>query len=248
MISSSGILALPVATGSDTTTMDTPDASTVATSTDTVSSGGLSTAINIMFPNALQSTVTPSTSTTNTPTVDSTPAAPVDGPIDSILQVKIDYLKHANILHSIYTRLGVMQQLPRREALMLLARFARIEPDIVPNKVYDDVEVGDELAGYVSACIREGLLTPQHDFRPDDSITRAEFVKLLVEFSNLPTPPVSASLFSDVDANSTFAPYIGAFIHALGGVTGDTFDPDHAMERRDAYSVLYAYMVRTNTK
>lgn len=76
-------------------------------------------------------------------------------------------------------------------------------------------------------------------FKPDKSITRAEFVKLLTGMLALPNG--SGNTFSDVTADKWFAPFVYAASEygIINGVTENTFAPDTTITREDAALILY---------
>ena len=172
----------------------------------------------------------------------------VDPALSPLLQTKINALIRMGILQGkSYTSSSVSVMLSRREALLMLARSTHVPADPLPQSVYRDVRADEELGSYVGYCVSHGILSGGQNFRPDDSITRGEFVKLLVGFMHISvdTSSRNAAMFTDVPADSVFAPYINAFVHAIGGVSGDTFEPDRALLRQEAYSLIYAYETRS---
>ncbi len=171
----------------------------------------------------------------------------VDPTLSPLLQTKINALIRMGILQGqSYTPSSVSVILSRREALLMLARSTHVPADLLPQSVYRDVRPDEELGSYVEYCVSHGILSGGQNFRPDDSITRGEFVKLLVGFIHISVDTSSHTvMFTDVPADSAFAPYIDAFVHAIGGVSGDTFEPDRALLRQEAYSLIYAYETRS---
>lgn len=77
-------------------------------------------------------------------------------------------------------------------------------------------------------------LFPDHTFRPEDPITRAEFVKWLVLAAGLPLRATGAAAFADVPASHPFFLYIDAA--AAYGLVPRTpaFSPSVPMRRADA--------------
>lgn len=78
------------------------------------------------------------------------------------------------------------------------------------------------------------------EFKPNDNITRAEFVKLV----SLAFPKASnntSKTFSDVDENTWYAPYIkNAYANGwINGVSEDTFGVNNNISREDMAVILY---------
>ncbi len=62
---------------------------------------------------------------------------------------------------------------------------------------------------YVLNLVRLGIVNNAPKFRPDDSLTRAEFLKIALNAAEVEIPgSVSDSKFSDVSADSWYAPYV----------------------------------------
>ncbi len=77
-------------------------------------------------------------------------------------------------------------------------------------------------------------LFPDQTFRPDDPITRADFVKWLVLASGLPVRPSRGATFADVPASHPAAPYLDTAV-AYGLLPrAPTFAPSSSMPRGDA--------------
>ena len=75
---------------------------------------------------------------------------------------------------------------------------------------------------------------PDGGFHPDATVTRAEFVKMLVLSLGLPLPETPGSDgFSDVGASAWYAPYVDAAVSAglVKGVTSQTFEPEASITR-----------------
>lgn len=79
----------------------------------------------------------------------------------------------------------------------------------------------------------------QGNFRPDDSITRAEFVTLMVRLLGLETHG-SETGFSDVYSGDWFAPYISSAVSEgiIKGYDDGTFKPENPITREEISSLL----------
>lgn len=79
---------------------------------------------------------------------------------------------------------------------------------------------------------------PDGTFRPENNVTRAEFVKLVASAFSM--PQTGELIFGDVTAGNWFAPYV-AGAASLGVVNGANgmFFPDDYITRQDAALILY---------
>lgn len=81
---------------------------------------------------------------------------------------------------------------------------------------------------------------PDGTFKPNDNITRAEFVKLVATAMGLSVSSGSTA-FGDVSADSWYAPYVAAVFNQ-GIVNGDeygNFNPEANITRQDMVTMLY---------
>lgn len=109
---------------------------------------------------------------------------------------------------------------------------------------YTDVPANQWYAQPVTALCALGLFDDGAKFRPDDIITRAEFVDLLVR---LRPDAVGDVTFPDVPAEHWAAAQIGAAV-SLGWIAGypdGTFRPENGLTRAEACTVVNRMTERT---
>lgn len=77
-------------------------------------------------------------------------------------------------------------------------------------------------------------------FRPDNTVTRAEFVTMICKLIN-PQILDAKSVFADVDDTSWFAPYVmTAYQNGwINGISEDSFAPNMSITRQDMCVILY---------
>ena len=125
----------------------------------------------------------------------------------------------------------------RAEAAAILYRLLDDPESGTGSCSYTDVTDGQWYAGNVRALCRLGLFDDGETFRPNDAITRAELVDLLVRLA----PDVRATAsFSDVPANYWAADAI-AKATSLGWIAGyedGTFRPDNSLTRAEACAFI----------
>lgn len=101
---------------------------------------------------------------------------------------------------------------------------------------YHDLESVAWAAAHINKLTDIGVLNGDGTgaFRPNDSVTRAEFVKMIVTAFSIPMGDTKTN-FTDVPADAWFAPYIAAAANCgiVTGVTATEFDTDAMITRQD---------------
>lgn len=104
---------------------------------------------------------------------------------------------------------------------------------------------------YVEKLVVEGLASTDHStFRPDDSLNRAEMVKLVIEANGGVIPGVADTpTFSDVAKTAWFYDYVetAAALDVVKGYADGTFGPARNITRAEAIKVIVeGFAVPTN--
>ncbi len=116
---------------------------------------------------------------------------------------------------------------------------------ILQNEVsFNDTKLASWGAGYINSLSARGVIDGMSpgEFRPNGTVTRAEFIKMLILSLDLLDSSADCS-YQDVDTSDWFYPYI-ATAYKLGIVPSSTkFYPNSAITRQDmaAYSYKAAY-------
>lgn len=132
----------------------------------------------------------------------------------------------------------------RAEAVTFLYRLLADPDSGTAPCEYTDVTDDDWFTEPVRAVCRLGLIANGTDFRPDDAITRAEFVAILVKLAGDVT---SDAHFSDVPEDHWAADVI-AKAATLGWVLGykdGTFQPDKTLTRAEACAIFNRVTARS---
>ncbi len=110
---------------------------------------------------------------------------------------------------------------------------------------FSDVEPTHWAYGYITELYKKGIVSRDEKFRCDDAVTRAEFIKMLVEAGGIDKENAEAS-FSDVSETQWFAPYIGAAERAgiANGKEDGRFYPEESISRQDA-ALLCQKLIQT---
>lgn len=111
-----------------------------------------------------------------------------------------------------------------------------------------DVSSNDWYYSYVTDLVVMGIVQGYEDgcFRPNNEVTRAEFVKMVMEAADhagialVDVPTSTPAYFSDVNGE-WYAPYVNkaAANDILKGYSDDTFRPNNPITRAEAVQVLY---------
>ncbi len=108
-------------------------------------------------------------------------------------------------------------------------------PITAPGTTFDDIIYSDYITA-IEALAARGILNGYDDktFRPENTMTRAEFAATVVR--SLGLTPAAVSVFSDVAYGEWYAGYVGT-AYTYGIVTGrteTTFDPGGTITRQEA--------------
>ena len=116
---------------------------------------------------------------------------------------------------------------------------------------YTDVKAGDWFNNAVSTLSRMGILGGYADgtFRPDATITRAEFAKIAVSFFKY-KDIASENIFTDVVRGSWYESFVtaAAEIGLIEGYEDGTFRPDASITRAEACTIINRTLGRASDK
>jgi len=116
-------------------------------------------------------------------------------------------------------------------------------------RTFSDLE-GNLYVRSINTLTTYGLLGGYGDgtFRPDASITRAEFCAMLGNMLDLDTSPVTQSLFPDVSPDDWFAPVVHAMQAdgLLSGYEDGSFRPNDTISQQEVVSILAKLSTRLN--
>ena len=115
---------------------------------------------------------------------------------------------------------------------------------------YTDVTAGSWYNNAISTLSRMGILEGYDDdtFRPNGTITRAEFVTIATRFFRYSAKYTGG--FSDVPSGAWYADYIqaGVDLGLIGGYPDGTFVPDGAITRAEACAIVNRTLGRAPDK
>lgn len=122
--------------------------------------------------------------------------------------------------------------------------------EIPENKTvyFSDVQAEHWAYDYVAELYKKGIISRAESYRPSDSITRAELLKMIICASETDIVEGENGDFSDVSALDWYAPYIAAAknIGIVNGRKDNTFAPNENISRQDAAVICYNVALAKN--
>ena len=117
------------------------------------------------------------------------------------------------------------------------------QPDKVYSQTFTDVSQGHWAFSYIGEMVSRGVLAgyPDGKFRPDNTVTRAEFAKIMTVAAGLSISDSSHTYFEDTAINAWYTPYINAARNYLSGyvtASGSYYMPDQPALREDIAAAL----------
>ena len=104
---------------------------------------------------------------------------------------------------------------------------------------YRDILASDEWCTYVTALATNGIVNQASRYRPSDSITRAELLKIVMNASGVDTAYDPANTYNDIDPADWSAPYVST-AKKLGYIsaTNANFRPNDPITRAEAIKII----------
>jgi len=140
------------------------------------------------------------------------------------------------------------QNVSRVEALKMIYEGLNIPVNMNVNLVFKDTDSKSWYARYVAAASREGIVQgyPGDMFKPENPVTRAEFIKMLELTAgyDLVNLTISNKPYDDVAANSWYAKYI--YFAKEKGLLDDNvknINPNQDLTRAEVADILYRMIV-----
>lgn len=134
------------------------------------------------------------------------------------------------------------QTVTRAEVLKIVLLAMDVKPEAVAQTTFSDVSSDDWFAPYVATATSLGIVGGYADgtFQPNQTVTRVEGLKILLNAKKVELPVVMTSVFTDVPQDAWYAPYVRYVVdHALLEVPGDRFGKDEGLRRKDIAQILY---------
>ena len=155
-----------------------------------------------------------------------------DIPKNSPFYSATKYLFEAGVTHG-YEDGGFYPDdwISRSETILLYDRlFKNDETTANISLPFVDILSSSELGQALKKAFARKIVAKNNRFRPNDSLTRAEAITLLIRTSGIPLATEKFSLFKDIKANNSHRVYINTFAKYLG-LKGQNFEPNKAITR-----------------
>jgi|CXWL01.1.fsa_nt_gi hypothetical protein len=172
---------------------------------------------------------------------------------DSELAEHIEYLRSKGVVSGYPDgSFKPRQTINRAEALKIIFKtldekpFMLADPNSRETVSFPDVKANQWFAPYVATAKMAGVVSgyPDGTFRPDQTVNRAEFVKMAIA-----PPPFARRLnldaggavkqFSDVDGSQWYAPFVSAALELKFLPQTKQFKPTAGMQRQEAVEMMY---------
>ena len=122
---------------------------------------------------------------------------------------------------------------------------------IIKEEAYPFTDANGWGKSYISALYNRGIINGRTatTFEPDASITREEFVKLIVGMFNL-SEPSEAVPFTDVQSGAWYYPYVaGAYKHnVVNGIGDGLFGTGQKIKRQDMAKIICTVLEANGVK
>lgn len=129
----------------------------------------------------------------------------------------------------------------RSETILLYDRLFKNTVSTANVKLpFVDVLPSGELSQALARAFAQKIVANGRYFRPNDSLSRAEAITLLIRTSGLPLDTTNSTAFSDVKIQNTHRKYINTFASYLK-IRGTEFSPDQPITRGELAKILYAF-------
>ena len=113
------------------------------------------------------------------------------------------------------------------------------EPTGTYYQIFNDVPSNHWAFSYIGAMVQRGVLNgyPDGNFYPDNTVTRAEFAKIMIGAAKMPVYQPAYKYFQDVETTAWYAPYVHSAYPFLSGYDYGTnnryYMPDEPAVRED---------------
>ncbi|NCP67821.1 peptidoglycan DD-metalloendopeptidase family protein [bacterium] len=133
--------------------------------------------------------------------------------------------------------------LNRAEALKLILEANSIYAESTDQNNFNDVGNTAWFKPYIETAFKREIVKgyPDGSFKPGNTVSRAEFLKMALATGNFPLPEFGSDPFPDVKADAWYAPFF-AFARdqkLIRTSTGNTAVPNNPITRGEAADIIY---------
>lgn len=133
-------------------------------------------------------------------------------------------------------------QLSRKEALIFIFKLYNLKLDSSKLLPFSDIPKNDFIVPYLQKALDLWLISRNKVFRPNDSISRAEFVTILIKASWKFIKNTWKTWFDDIKITDWYSPYVETFSSVFTASSKTRkFDPNNTFNRWQITQILYLF-------
>ncbi len=131
----------------------------------------------------------------------------------------------------------------RWEALIFILKLYNIPLDSKTNINFSDIKQNNYLVPFLKKALDLWLISKNKIFRPNDPISRAEFITILIKTSKKPLSNYKNSYFNDIKEADWYYAYINTFteIYIWNISWNKAFEPNNTFNRWQIAQILYTF-------
>lgn len=154
----------------------------------------------------------------------------------------IRYLKEYGIATGQGGKFFPKSHVSRGELLKMILLAGNLRLSDSATSVFPDVPVGSSFLTYVNTAIALKAISgyPDGTFRPNDPVTRAEGLKIVLGVMQTALDSVDGPVYADVGKNDWFAPHaLWNRDHEVLATSGGNFAPNAELTREEVAGIVY---------
>lgn len=133
--------------------------------------------------------------------------------------------------------------LTRNEALIFVFKLYNIELDWNMSLPFSDIKKSDFIVPYLKKALELQLISRNNKFRPNDKISKAEFVTILIKASWREVLNTWNTPFYDINQTDWYSPYVETFssVFKTTATKKIKFEPNWTFTRWQISQILYTF-------
>lgn len=133
--------------------------------------------------------------------------------------------------------------LTRQEAIIFIFKLYNVKLDWEALLPFNDISKDSFIAPYLQKALDSWLISRNTDFRPDDIISRAEFVTILVKASGKDIFNTWNTWFNDIKQTDWYSQYVETFARLFNfKPESKLFEPNSTFNRWQIAQILYSFV------
>lgn len=133
--------------------------------------------------------------------------------------------------------------LTRQEAIIFIFKLYNAKLDSDYSLPFNDIVKDSFIVPYLQKALESWLISRNANFRPDDIISRAEFVTILIKASGKDIKNTGNTWFNDITPTDWYSPYVETFASLFDfKPESKLFEPNNAFNRGQIAQILYSFI------